>query len=106
MPSDMNDEMQPDSAGEGRSLDLVQRLLVSILVGGVVGMVAGVLAFYVAARGASDLPRDSVIGLWVMTGVIGLVGAAVVLVLNRRRPWNPLVLAGLTPMLIAAFWVF
>lgn len=106
MASDMNDEMQPDSDGEGRSLDLVQRLLVSLLLGGVIGMVAGVLAYYAATRGASELPRDSVVGLWVMTGVIGLVGAAGVLVLNRRKPWNPFVLLGLTPMVIAAFWVF
>lgn len=104
--SSMNDEMQPESAPEGRSLDLVQRTLVSLLVSGVVGMVAGVLALYVATRGPADLPRDSVVGLWVMTGVIGLVGAATVLVLNRKKPWHWFVLLGLVPMLVAAYWVF
>ena len=102
----MNDEMQPESAPEGRSLDLVQRTLVSLLAGGVIAMVAVVLALYVSTRGPGDLPRDSVVGLWVLTGVIGLAGAATVLVLNRRKAWNPLVLVGLGPMVIAAYWVF
>lgn len=104
--SSMNDEMQPESAPEGRSLDLVQRTLVSLLAGGVIAMVAVVLAYYVATRGQTDLPRDSVVGLWVMSGVIGVAGAATVLVLNRKKAWNPLVLLGLVPMLVAWYWVF
>ncbi|MFT3861466.1 hypothetical protein [Micropruina sp.] len=106
MPSGMNDHMQPDSVDEGKSLDLVQRLLVSMLVGGIVGFVASVLALYVSTRAHTDLPRDSQIGLWVMTGVIGLCGSAAVLVLNRKRPWHPAVVLGLAPMVVAAFWVF
>ena len=85
MPSGMNDEMEPTSENEGKSLDLVQRLTVSVLVGGIVGFVASVLALYVASRGRTDLPRDSQLGLWAMTGVIGLLGAAGVL-LARRDP--------------------
>lgn len=104
--SSMNDEMQPESAPEGRSLDLVQRTLVSLLAGGVIAMVAVVLAYYVATRGQTDLPRDSVVGLWVMSGVIGLAGSATVLVLNRKKAWHPLVIVGLVPMLIAWYWVF
>jgi hypothetical protein len=52
-----------------------------------------------------DLPRDSVIGLWVMTGVIGLVTAAAVLVLHRRHWYAPWVLLGLLPMLVSAYWI-
>lgn len=106
MPSGMNDEMEPTSEGEAKSLDLVQRLTVSVLVGGIVGFVASVLALYVASRGRTDLPRDSQLGLWAMTGVIGLLGAAGVLLLNRQKPWHPAIVLGLTPMIVAAFWVF
>ena len=101
MPSGMNDEMEPTSEGEAKSLDLVQRLTVSVLVGGIVGFVASVLALYVASRGRADLPRDSQLGLWAMTGVIGLLGAAGVLLLNRQKPWHPAIVLGLTPMIVA-----
>jgi len=102
----MDDEMQADSAAEGQSLDLVQRLLVSFLVGGLVGMVAVVLALYVVNTARFKLPYDSVIGLWVMSGVVGVIGAAVVLLLNRRKPYHPLVLIGLLPMAIAGYVLF
>ena len=45
------------------------------------------------------------IGLWVMTGVIGLVTAAAVLVLHRRHWYAPWVLLGLLPMLVSAYWI-
>ncbi len=40
-----------------------------------------------------------------MTGVIGLVAAAAVLVLHRRRWYAPWVLLGLLPMLVSAYWI-
>lgn len=103
--TDLGDELRPPGEAEGRSLDLVQRLLISFLVGGVIGMIASVLAVYVATS-ASELPADSTIGLWVMTGVVGLAGAVVVLLLNRRKPYHPLVLIGLLPMLISGYVLF
>ena len=102
----MNDEMQPGSDAEGQSLDLVQRTVVSLLVGGVVGMVIGVLAFFLAVRGRHQLPSGSVTGLWVMTGVLGVVTAAALLALNRKRPYHPLVLIGLVPMAASWYWIF
>ena len=53
-------------------------------------MVSVVLAGYVFSTARVQLPYDSVIGLWVMSGVVGLIGAAVVLLLNRRKPHHPL----------------
>ena len=91
---------------EQRSLELVQRVIISALVGVVFGSLAVVLAAYVAINGDQDLPRSSVIGLWVMTGVIGLLTAAAVLMINRRRPYSPLVTLGLLPMLVTAYWIF
>jgi len=90
---------------DARSLDFVQRLIASSAVGLFIGSLAVVLAVYLAAGGTQDLPRDSVIGLWVMTGVIGLVAAAAVLVLHRRAWHAPWVLLGLLPMLVSAYWI-
>ncbi|HYI54679.1 MAG TPA: hypothetical protein VEX57_11980 [Microlunatus sp.] len=99
------DEAKKYAADDERSLDFVQRLIASSAVGLFVGSLSVVLAAYLAASGMHELPRDSVIGLWVMTGVIGLVTAAAVLVLHRRHWYAPWVLLGLLPMLISAYWI-
>jgi hypothetical protein len=90
---------------ESRSLDLVQRVIISALVAMVFGTFSAVLAAYLVIRGDRDLPHSSVIGLWVMTGVLGLATAAAILVVNRRRPYSPWVLLGLLPMAISALWI-
>jgi len=90
---------------EARSLDLVQRIIISALVAVVFGTFSAVLAAYLAIRGDQDLPRSSVIGLWVMTGVLGLATAATILLVNRRRPYSPWVLLGLLPLVISAPWI-
>ena len=94
-----------DRERENKSLDLVQRVIMSALVGVVFGSLAVVLALYLALRGDADLPHNSVVGLWVMTGLFGLVTAAAVLLLNRRRPYSPWVLLGLLPMAISGYWI-
>jgi hypothetical protein len=90
---------------EARSLDLVQRVVISALVAVVFGTFAAVLAAYLAIVGDRDLPPTSVTGLWIMTGVMGLATAAAILLINRRRPYSPWVLLGLLPMAISAPWV-
>jgi len=90
---------------EARSLDLVQRIIISALVAVVFGTFSAVLAAYLAIRGDQDLPRSSVIGLWVMTGVLGLATAATILLVNCRRPYSPWVLLGLLPLVISAPWI-
>jgi hypothetical protein len=90
---------------EARSLDLVQRVVISALVAVVFGTFAAVLAAYLAIAGDRDLPPTSVTGLWIMTGVMGLGAAAAILLINRRRPYSPWVLLGLLPMAISAPWV-
>ena len=89
-----------------RSLDFVQRVIISALLGVVLGSFSAVLALYLAVRGDRDLPRDSVLGLWYMTGVIGLVTAVGILAIHRRRPYSPWVVLGLLPMAISARWIF
>jgi hypothetical protein len=104
--STMSDEMTARTVEEGQSLDLVQRVVISALVAVVMGLFSGVLAVYLAVRGADDLARADVIGLWVMTGVLGLLTAAAILMINRRRPYHPLVLLGLVPMAASSYWIF
>lgn len=92
-------------AAEEQSLDLVQRLVMSTIIWVVFGFLAVALAAYLAVRGEADLGRARAVGLWAMTGVIGLVAALATLVINRRRPWHPLVLLGLLPLAISAYWI-
>ena len=92
-------------AHEERSLDFVQRVIVSVLVGVVFGSFSAVLAAYLAIRGDQDLPSFSVTGLWIMTGVLGLATAAVILLVNRRRLYSPWIILGLLPMAISAPWI-
>ena len=91
---------------EKQSLDVVQRAVISALIGVVFGLFAAVLAAYLVAYGSLDLAPGDVIGLWVMTGVVGLLTAAAILVVNRRRPYSPWVILGLLPMAISGFWIF
>ncbi len=104
--SGMGDEMTSANPEEGKSLDLVQRVIISVFLGVVVGMFAGVLALYIATSGQTDLARSDVIGLWIMTGLLGLITAGAVLMINRRRLYHPAMLLGLLPMAAAAYWVF
>jgi len=90
---------------EQRSLDLVQRVVMSVLLGVVFGSLAAVLALYLVLRGEEDLPHASVVGLWVMTGFFGLATAAGILLLNRRRPFSPWVLLGVLPFAASAYWI-
>ena len=78
----------------------------SALLGVVFGSLSAVLALYLVLRGESDLPRVSVVGLWVMTLLFGLATAAGILVLNRVRPYRPWVLLGLLPMIVSGYWIF
>lgn len=94
----------PADDAEERSLDLVQRMIISALIIVVCGLFAGMLAVYLAVT-PDEVSRSSTIGLWVMTGAFGLATAAAVLVVNRKRPYSPWVLLGAIPMAVSAFWV-
>jgi len=102
----LHDHAEARRQREEHSLDVVQRAIVSALIGVVFGMFAVVLAAYLVLAGQHDLPPGDVTGLWVMTGVLGLVTAAVILVVNRRRPYSPWVIFGLLPMVISWFGIF
>ena len=90
---------------EAKSLELTQRVILSVIVAVVFGSFSAVLAAYLAVRGDQDLPHFSVVGLWIMSGVMGLATAAAILLINRRRPYSPWVLLGLLPMAISTPWI-
>lgn len=98
--------MQARSQAEGESLDRVQRILASILIVFVMGLISAVLAAYLVFGGTKGLAHSDVVALWVMTGVIGLISAVMVLMVNRRRPYHPLVVLGLLPMAVSWYWIF
>lgn len=88
-----------------QSLDLVQRIVASVLALVVGGGIA-VLLSTLTALNVLDFDAASRIGLWVMGGVAGLLTTAAVLVINRRHPYSPLLVLGLIPMALAAYWVW
>ncbi|BAK36887.1 hypothetical protein MLP_38730 [Microlunatus phosphovorus NM-1] len=108
MPTDsyFSDEASPQDPQERKSLDLVQRAVLSALLGVVLGLFSATLAVYLVLRGHHDLPHSDVIGLWVMTGVIGLVTSGSILMINRRKLYHPLLLLGLIPMAAAWYGIF
>jgi hypothetical protein len=89
-------------APEQRSLDFVQRMVISALIIVVFGLFAAVLAGYLAIYPVGLESQGDRVGLWIMSGVVGLVAAAAVLITNRRRPYSPWVLLGLLPMAASA----
>lgn len=87
-----------------KSLDTVQRWVISVLLIVVGGAPASALAAY--STHLSDSERGSAVGLWLMSGVIGLATMVGVLVIHRRRPLSPLLAFGLIPTAIGAFYLF
>jgi hypothetical protein len=89
---------------EERSLDLVQRVVISALIAVVFGTLGGALSAYLVLR-PEEFSRGSLLLLWGQTGVIGIICAVIILVVNRRRPYSPWILLGLLPMAISAPWI-
>ena len=85
---------------------MVQRAIISALIGVVFGLLTVVLDIYLVLAGVRDLARSDIIGLWVMSGVLGLITAAAILVVNRRRLYSPWILLGLLPMAASWYWIF
>jgi len=103
--SDMKDQVATANEAESRSLDFVQRVVVSLLVLVAMGTVSAALAAYLVVGHTTIAPGD-LTGLWLMSGVVGLLCTGTILLINRRRPYHPLLVVGLVPMLVSWYWVF
>jgi hypothetical protein len=86
--------------------DETKRVRIAAMIWVIAILPAILLAVYLAARGRQDLQPDQLIGLWVMSGVIGLVGVGATLQLNHHHFYHPALLAGLAPMALSALWIF
>lgn len=104
-PEQIRETERAEQAKDEQSLDLVQRIVASVLAVVVGGGIA-VLLSTLTALDALSFDSASRIGLWVMGGVAGILTAAAVLVINRRHPYSPLLVLGLIPMALAAYWVW
>jgi hypothetical protein len=98
------DPEQSEQQEEERSLDLVQRMVVSALAIVIGGAISAGLTAYITIN-PSDLDQGSIIALWVIAGFAGLLTAATVLVINRRHPYSPWLVLGLLPTALSAYWV-
>jgi hypothetical protein len=92
------------SDAEEKSLDLVQRVVISAILCVVFGAPTVALAAYAPHRAQTS--TGDAIGLWVMGLILGLAAAEAVLFTNRRKPWHPAVLIGLLPAAISAYWMW
>ena len=92
------------SDAEEKSLDLVQRMVISAILCVVFGAPTAALAAYAPHRAQTN-PADAT-GLWVMGLLLGVVTVQAVLFTNRRRPWHPAALVGLLPSALSAYWTW
>lgn len=91
------------SKDDEERLTRVQQWVMSALAVTTVGHLSAGL---VVAALAIDGHLDARIGLMVIAAVVGVLGMALGLVIHRRSPLNPLILLGLLPAAIGAYWVF
>lgn len=99
------EQVAQEQADDERSLDLVQRVVTSALAIVVGGGISILLALN-TVLGYASADQASRVGLWVMAGIAGILTTAAVLIINRRHPYSPLLLLGLLPMAISAYWLW
>jgi membrane associated rhomboid family serine protease len=91
----------PRPVRSGMTLTSVQRWIMSTLAVTTILHLSGGLV--VAARFIE--PRSSKVGLLVIAAAFGLVAFAAGLLIHGKSPLHPLVLLGLLPALLGAWWV-
>ena len=89
---------------EEKSLDLVQRVVISAILCVVFGAPTVALTAYAPHRALTN--SSDATGLWLMGVILGIAAAEAVLFINRRKPWHPAVLIGLVPAAISAYWMW
>lgn len=85
-------------------IETVQRWVASVILIHVGSVPAVSLAVY--SIGVAEGDRGKGIGLWFMSGVIGLLTVAGVLAIFRRTPLSPWLILGAAPTAVTGFWIF
>jgi hypothetical protein len=86
------------------NIETVQRWVVSAILFHIGSVPAVTLAVYSIGVAAGDFGRG--VGLWFMSGVIGVLTAVGLLAIHRRRFLSPWLLLGALPTAICAFYIF
>jgi hypothetical protein len=85
-------------------IETVQRWVSAVILIHVGGSPAVALAAY--SPHLENTKHSAGVGLWVMSGVIGLATTAGVLLIHQRSLLSPWLILGALPMIISAFYVF
>ncbi|MEU4294041.1 hypothetical protein AB0E63_37970 [Kribbella sp. NPDC026596] len=85
-------------------IETVQRWVASVILIHVGSVPAVSLAVY--SIGVADTDHARGVGLWIMSGVIGLLTVAGVRLIFQRTPLSPWLLLGLLPTAITGFAIF
>jgi hypothetical protein len=86
------------------NIETVQRWVAAVILFHVGSVPAITLAVYSIGVAAQDFGRG--VGLWIMSGVIGLLTVAGILAIFRRFPLSPWLLLGILPTAVTAFYIF
>jgi hypothetical protein len=85
-------------------IETVQRWVFAVILIHIGGSPALALAAY--SPHLENTKHSSGVGLWVMSGVVGLATAIGVLLVHQRSPLSPWLIVGILPMAVSAFYVF
>ena len=86
------------------NIETVQRWVVSAILFHVGSVPAITLAVYSIGVAADDFGKG--VGLWIMSGVIGVLTAAGILAIHRRTLLSPWLLLGILPTAVTGFYIF
>ena len=103
------EEVRPAPARRRRTprpmnIETVQRWVVSAVLFHVGTVPAVTLAVYSIGVAHTDFGRG--VGLWFMSGVIGILTAAGILAIHRRSLLTPWLILGTLPTAITGFYIF
>ncbi|TCO42276.1 hypothetical protein EV646_11499 [Kribbella antiqua] len=85
-------------------IETVQRWVASVILIHVGSVPAVSLAVY--SLGIAENDHGKGVGLWIMSGVIGLLTVAGVLAIFQRSLLSPWMVLGVAPTAVTGFWLF
>lgn len=86
------------------NIETVQRWVFAVILIHIGGSPTAALAAY--APHMEHVKHSTGVGLWIMSGVVGLATTSGVLLIHQRSLLSPWLVLGIVPMAISAFYVF